>query len=129
MAKVSFRLVPDLVPERVAELVREHLARRGLEDIDVRLLGGMMPARSPMDAPFVRACVEAARATYAAEPIIYPTSPGSGPLYQLCRTTPAAMAGVSHANCKIHAPNENIFLEDYIQGIRFVAELIQRFAL
>jgi acetylornithine deacetylase/succinyl-diaminopimelate desuccinylase-like protein len=38
------------------------------------------------------------------------------------------MAGVSHANCRIHAPNENIYLEDYWQGIRFVGELIHRLA-
>jgi acetylornithine deacetylase/succinyl-diaminopimelate desuccinylase-like protein len=129
MAKVSFRLVPDLTPELVLELVREHLAQRGLADVEVRLLGGMMPARSPMDAPFVQACAEAARAVYGAEPVVYPTSPGSGPLYQVCRRTPAVTAGVSHANCRIHAPNENVFLKDYLQGIRFVGEMIQRFAL
>lgn len=129
MAKVSFRLVPDLTPDLVAGLVRDHLDRRGFDDVEVRSLGGIMPARSDMDAPFVRACVEAGAATYGAQPVVYPTSPGSGPLYQLCRTTPAAMAGVSHTHCHIHAPNENIYVEDYYQGIHFVAELIRRFAV
>lgn len=128
MAKVSFRLVPDLTPEGVFELVRAHLDRHGFSDVDVELLAGVMPARSPMEAPFVEACVAAAEAIYGARPIIYPTSPGSGPLYQLCRGTPAVMAGVGNANSHIHAPNENIHLEDYIQGIRFVGELIRRFA-
>jgi len=128
MAKVSFRLVPDLTPDLVADLLRAHLDRRGFSDIEIEILGGIMPARSPMNAPFARACVEAARVTYGVEPIVYPTSPGSGPLYQLCRGTPAAMAGVSHTNCHIHAPNENIYLEDYFQGIHFVGELIRRFS-
>jgi acetylornithine deacetylase/succinyl-diaminopimelate desuccinylase-like protein len=87
-----------------------------------------MPARSPLDAPFVRACVDAAKATYGADPVIYPTSPGSGPLYSLCRETPAVMAGVANANSRLHAPNENVDLEDYFEGLRFVGELIERFA-
>jgi acetylornithine deacetylase/succinyl-diaminopimelate desuccinylase-like protein len=82
-----------------------------------------------MDAPFVIACAEAARATYGTEPVVYPTSPGSGPLYALCQGTPAVMAGVAHADSRLHAPNENIYLEDYFEGIRFMGELIHRFGV
>jgi acetylornithine deacetylase/succinyl-diaminopimelate desuccinylase-like protein len=128
MAKVDFRLVPDLTPEMVADLLRAHLDRRGFADVEVAFLGGLRPARSSLGAPFVQTCIEAARATYHTEPILYPTSPGSGPLHTLCRETPAVMAGVANANSHLHAPNENIYLEDYFQGIRFVGELICRFA-
>ena len=128
MAKVDFRLVPDLTPGLVVELLRAHLDRRGFQDIGVALKGGLMPARSPLDAPFVRACVGACEATYGEEPIIYPTSPGSGPLYALSRETPAVMAGVGNADSRLHAPNENVYLQDYFEGIQFVGELIRRFA-
>ncbi|MGD8902046.1 MAG: M20/M25/M40 family metallo-hydrolase [Anaerolineae bacterium] len=128
MAKVDFRLVPDLTPDLVVELLREHLDRQGFEDISITAKGGLMPARSPLDAPFVQACVAACEATYGEEPIIYPTSPGSGPLYTLSRETPAVMAGVAHADSRLHAPNENIYLQDYFEGIRFIGELIHRFA-
>jgi acetylornithine deacetylase/succinyl-diaminopimelate desuccinylase-like protein len=128
MAKVDFRLVPDLTPALVLELLRAHLDRRGFQDIGVTLRGGLMPARSPLDAPFVQACVAACEATYGEEPIIYPTSPGSGPLYALSRQTPAVMAGVGNADSRLHAPNENVYLQDYFEGIRFVGELIRRFA-
>jgi acetylornithine deacetylase/succinyl-diaminopimelate desuccinylase-like protein len=127
-AKVDFRLVPDLTPELVVELLRAHLDRRGFGDVEIVLLNGLNPARSSLESPFVRACVEAAKATYHSDPIIYPTSPGSGPLYTLCRETPAVMAGVSHANAHLHAPNENVYLNDYFEGIRFVGELFCRFA-
>jgi acetylornithine deacetylase/succinyl-diaminopimelate desuccinylase-like protein len=127
-AKVDFRLVPDLTPEIVGDLLRQHLDRRGFGDIEITGLAGMMPARSPLDASLVRACIEAARETYGSEPIIYPTSPGSGPLYTVSRGAPAVMAGVANANSKLHAPNENIYVEDYFQGIRFVCELFRQFA-
>jgi len=127
-AKVDFRLVPDLTPDLVRKLLRAHLDRRGYTDVEITLLNGLPPARSSLHAPFVEASIEAARATYDADPLIYPTSPGSGPLYTLCRETPAVMAGVANANSRLHAPNENVYLEDYFQGIRFVGELIHRFA-
>ncbi len=127
-AKVGFRLVPDLTPELVLELLRAHLDRRGFEDVEIAFKGGLMPARSSLDAPFVQACVAACEATYGAEPVIYPTSPGSGPLYALSRETPAVMAGVGNADSRLHAPNENIYVQDYFEGIRFVGELIRRFA-
>jgi acetylornithine deacetylase/succinyl-diaminopimelate desuccinylase-like protein len=128
MAKVDFRLVPDLSPGLVVELVRAHLDRRGFQDIGVTLKGGLMPARSRLDDPFVQACVAACKATYGEEPVIYPTSPGSGPLYALSRETPAVMAGVGNADSRLHAPNENVYVQDYFEGIRLVGELIGRFA-
>jgi acetylornithine deacetylase/succinyl-diaminopimelate desuccinylase-like protein len=127
-AKVDFRLVPDLTPELVTELVRAHLDRRGFNDVMLSGHHGVRPARSSLDNSFVQACSDAAKATYGVEPVIYPNSPGSGPLYTLCRGTPAVMAGVAHANSRLHAPNENIYVEDYFEGIRFVGELIRRFS-
>jgi acetylornithine deacetylase/succinyl-diaminopimelate desuccinylase-like protein len=127
-AKVDFRLVPDLTPEMVVGLLRAHLDRRGFDDVEIALLNSLRPARSSLEAAFVQACIEAARATYGTDPIIYPTSPGSGPLYTLCRDTPAVMAGVSHANAHLHAPNENVYLDDYFEGIRFIGELFRHFS-
>ncbi len=127
-AKVDFRLVPDLTPSLVVELLRAHLDRRGFEDIEVRPLGAIMPARSGLDSRFVESCIQAAEATYGARPVIYPTSPGSGPLHVLCQGRPTVMAGVANANSRLHAPNENIYVDDYLEGIRFVGELIRRFA-
>lgn len=127
-AKVDVRLVPDLTPELAQDLLRAHLDRRGFHDVEIQCLNGIRPARSAFDSPFVRACAAAARATYGSEPLVYPTSPGSGPLYTLARETPAVMAGVANANSRLHAPNENVRLEDYYEGIRFVGELIRELA-
>jgi acetylornithine deacetylase/succinyl-diaminopimelate desuccinylase-like protein len=127
-AKVDIRLVPDLTPELVRDLLRAHLDRRGFHDIEIECLNGLRPARSSFDSPFVQACAAAARATYGSEPLVYPTSPGSGPLHAVARQTPAVMAGVANANSRLHAPNENIRVEDYFEGIRFAGELFRRFA-
>lgn len=130
MAKVDLRLVPDLTPELVLNLLRKHLDRRGFDDVEIVPLGGEHPARSPLDALLARAAIEAARAVYGQEPVVFPTMAGSGPMYTLCQGLgiPAVSAGVGHARGNVHAPNENIRISDYIEGIRFVGELIHRFA-
>ena len=37
-------------------------------------------------------------------------------------------SGVGNANSRNHAPNENIYVEDYIAGIKHIATVIQEFA-
>lgn len=130
-AKIDFRLVPDLSPELVLELLKKHLARRGFDDIEVKLIEtGLEVARSPLDSAIVRAATEAARAVYPNEPVVYPTSAGSGPMYTLCQAVgiPAVSAGCAWHDSRGHAPNENIRIADYFEGLLFIRELMDRFA-
>nr|MDA8219409.1 M20/M25/M40 family metallo-hydrolase [Dehalococcoidales bacterium] len=125
-AKVDFRLVPDLTPGLVERVLREHLDRRGFADVEIIPSAGMMPAKSPLDAPIVEKAVETAREVYGVEPIVYPLMAGSGPMYGLCQGLglPAVAAGVANTRSNEHAPDENIRLADYFRGLKFVGHLI-----
>ena len=127
--KLDFRLVPNLTPELVGQLLRQHLDRRGFEDIEIALGVGERSARSPLDAPIVKAAVAAAEAVYGQPPVIYPTMAGSGPMYPLSEALgiPAVLAGIGYPGANVHAPNENIRLADYFEGIRYIGELVRRF--
>ncbi len=128
-AKIDCRLVPDLTPEICLSLLRAHLDRRGFGDLEVVPLSEEHPALLPVDAPFVKVCQAAVREVYGHEPVLIPLSPGSGPLYPLSAALgiPTVMAGVTHAQSGAHAPDENIRLADYFEGIRFIGQLIERF--
>ncbi|MDE3091824.1 MAG: M20/M25/M40 family metallo-hydrolase [Chloroflexota bacterium] len=130
-AKIDFRLVPNLSPDLVLDLLKKHLARRGFDDIEVKLTEpGEEVARSALDSAIVRAAIAAAKAVYPQEPVIYPTSAGSGPMYPLCQALgiPVVSAGCGWHDSRAHAPNENIRIEDYFEGMSFIRELIDRFA-
>ena len=129
-AKLDFRLVPNLVPERVAALLRAHLDRRGFGDVEVVPLHGEMPARSPVDSAVAQAAVTAARATYGVEPVVYPLLPGSGPLHQLCGRLgiPSAGFGSGNAASRQHGPNENVAVADYLDHIRCFGRFVHAFA-
>lgn len=130
-AKLDFRLVPDQTPERVYDLLRSHLDAHGFNDIEIRFTEtGEEVARSPLDSMIVQAAEAAARSTYGREPVVYPTSAGSGPMFVLCQQLgiPAVSSGCGYYDARAHAPNENIRINDYFEGIQFVHDLIKDFA-
>ncbi len=133
-AKIDCRLVPNLTPELCVSLLRAHLDRRGFSDVEVVPLTGEHPALSAVDAPFVAACQAAVRDVYHHDPVMIPLSAGSGPMYPLTtarantRGIPTVMAGITYPDSRAHAPDENIRLDDYFEGIHFVRRLIEIFA-
>ncbi|HYN89569.1 MAG TPA: M20/M25/M40 family metallo-hydrolase, partial [Ardenticatenaceae bacterium] len=118
-AKLDFRLVPDLTPEHVATLLRRHLDQHGFADIEIVYLDGEMPAQGPVDAPIVTAARRAIRRATGQEAIYQPRMAGSGPMYPLCDMLgiPVVGTGTGWIGSNIHAPNENIRLSDYWEGI------------
>lgn len=130
MAKVDFRLVVDQDPYEIASLLRQHLDAQGFNDIEIELLGPEHPARTSPDAPIVQVVTESYRELTGKEPVVVPTSMGTGPAYVLAHKfgIPFCSSGVGHADSRAHSPNENIFVEDYIQGIKHIARVIDGYA-
>jgi acetylornithine deacetylase/succinyl-diaminopimelate desuccinylase-like protein len=129
-AKVDFRLVPDLTPEKVIRLLRAHLDRRGFADIEIVPSHGERPSRWPTDSPVARAAVAACRATYETDPVVYPLMAGSGPMAQVCDALAIPVTGFGSGNAASanHAPNENIAIGDYVDHIRAFGRFLSVFA-
>jgi acetylornithine deacetylase/succinyl-diaminopimelate desuccinylase-like protein len=129
-AKVDFRLVPDQRPDDILKKLRDHLDRQGFADIDIKYHGGTRPARIQPDHPFVQLTNRAAKAVYGYDSIVKPMIGGSGPNYPFIHTLglPVVAAGAGYPGSSIHAPNENIRLQDFLQGIRHTAYILADFA-
>jgi acetylornithine deacetylase/succinyl-diaminopimelate desuccinylase-like protein len=130
MARLDFRLVPDLTPKLVVKLLREHLDRRGFRDIEVIELGSAPLAKSPANSTVARAAIESAREIYGMAPIVYPMDPSSGPVGAVCGANnppaPVASFGTSYAGSNPHGPDEHIRLDDFLQSIKFIGRVIHR---
>src|ERR671911_1933642 len=60
--KIDFRLVPDMIPEKQFELVKNHLKESGFEDdIDIKLIHGEAAVRMPPNHSFVKQVEESAK--------------------------------------------------------------------
>ena len=129
--KMDFRLVAGQSPELVFDLLREHLKRRGFEDIEVVNLNGLEPAKTPIDSLVVRIAVDTWREVGVEEAVIYPTVGGSGPTSLIATelSIPTVMTGaVMNPESRIHAPNESVRLDDYFESIAYFAHFFRRFA-
>lgn len=130
-ARLDFRLVPQQRPEAILELLRRYLDREGFGDVAIRPLGMMeAPFRTPPEAPFVRAVVEATRQAFGRVPAVFPTAGGSGPIYHFGHDLglPVVGLGVGRPRANVHGPNENVRLLDLERGVVHVAAVLGRLA-
>lgn len=130
MAKLDMRLCANQDPFKIYDALRKHLDDQGFTDIETELLGPGYPARTSLKAPIAEVVAETYRELYGQDPAIYPTSAGSGPWYQLCSQygIDACTSGVGHGRSQAHAPNENIYVDDFILEIKHIALIMERFA-
>jgi len=130
MAKMDFRLVPDQDPDDIFARLRRHLDSRGFGDITLRRFSAERPARTPVSDSFVGVVRRAVRDAYEWEPLIVPTAAGTGPLYPFVAALglPTADIGIGYPETRIHAPDENIRIEDFRRGAKAIAALLGRFA-
>jgi acetylornithine deacetylase/succinyl-diaminopimelate desuccinylase-like protein len=129
-AKVDFRLVPDQRAENVLRQLREHLRREAYGDFTVTALSLEDPWKTPFDAPIVDVVAETAEEVYGEPPIILPTMSATGPMHVVCGQfgTPAVGTGIGYSGGNSHGPNENIRIDDFMQGIKHMAMILGRFA-
>lgn len=130
IAKLDFRLVPNQNPDDIYEKLKKHLLIKGYDDIEVKLIGKLHPAKTSLDSDIVKATINAAIKVYGKPPVVYPTMAGSGPMYLFIRNLgiPLSSTGVGYYGSRAHAPNENIRIKDFIEGMKHVAAIIFEFS-
>jgi acetylornithine deacetylase/succinyl-diaminopimelate desuccinylase-like protein len=129
-AKLDFRLVPNQNSSEIFQKLVAHLKKNGFEDLKIIEHGSTDPTRTPINDPFVKLVAKTAEKIYGKKAVIYPTSAGSGPmhLFRNFLGYPVVSAGCSHPESNTHAPNENLQINSYIKGTKFMATLLTDFA-
>jgi acetylornithine deacetylase/succinyl-diaminopimelate desuccinylase-like protein len=129
--KLDFRLVPDQDPEEVVTLLRRYLDNEGFDDVQITVHGMMWPFKAAADDPLVELTRRTAAETYGVEPRpIVPLSGGSSPAYAFSGPLggiPVVHAGVGYPGANAHAPDENIRIQDFLNGARHIARMIDGF--
>ena len=128
-AKLDFRLIPNQDPGEVLELLRKHLDRHGFDKVEIGDWEGEKPARSDPGSAIARTMIECVREMHG-EPVLWPFMPATGPMHAVVSDleVPTVLpVGVGRPDNRIHAPNENIRVEDYINTIRLMCRVWERF--
>ncbi len=129
MVKLDMRLVPNQDPDDIHEKLLRHLRSKGLENIGVRVLSKAYPSKTAVTHPVIPFIYELGVQAYGKNPVIEPLSTGTGPRYIFSSWTdmPMVALGVSNAGSNPHAPNENIYLSDFLPGVKHVALIVAEF--
>lgn len=130
VVKMDLRLVPDQMPDELLDKVRKHLDKRGFTDIEVVRLSGEPPFRANPECLFAQTVVKCVKPVYGMDPEVLVSSSGTTAMYQFCHSAglDAVMFGAGNVASNIHAPNENIIIDDYIQAIKMAATVMEEFA-
>ena len=130
MAKMDFRLVPDQDPEDIFRKLQQHLKDKGFEDVEVKKLGAMWPAKAGADDPLVELTTRTAEEVYGKPALIIPITGGSSPVYAFAGPLgiPVVTAGVGYIGSRTHSPNEHVRLSDFVLGARHIAHILDGFA-
>jgi len=131
-AKVSFRLVGDQDPAKVATSFREFVKARLPADCkaDFIAYAGSPAQRLPLDGPWLPRAVRALAAEWGKEPALMGAG-GSIPVvgdFQKALGLNSVMVGFALDDDRIHSPNEKYDLTSFHGGIRSWARILAAFA-
>jgi acetylornithine deacetylase/succinyl-diaminopimelate desuccinylase-like protein len=128
-AKLDFRLIPNQDPADVVSQLRKHFDSHGFEKVEIEWSDGEKPARSDPDSAVGRTMIDCVRELHG-EPILWPFMPATGPMHPVVADLgiPTVLpVGVGRPDNRIHAPNENIHTADYVNAVRLMCRVWERF--
>jgi acetylornithine deacetylase/succinyl-diaminopimelate desuccinylase-like protein len=112
VAKMDYRLVPDMKAADALAAIKAHLAKRGYGDIEVNMTGGYDPTSTSADSALIKAQV-ATYERFGIDSLLWPRNAGSYPGY-VFTGEPLKLAaghfGLGHGS-GAHAPDEYYVIE------------------
>lgn len=128
MAKLDFRLVPDMMPQKQFQLLREHLDNNGFKDIELKFLSGEPACRIPINDSFVK-LVEASAIEEYGQIVKSVSSAGTGPMWYFNNILgcPCVSIGCTYKYSRIHSPNEFVRIDLLKKTTRCMGNIIEKF--
>lgn len=128
--KVSFRLVADQAPAKIAELVKAHVAKvtpPGVR-VEVEYLHGADPVTVDATGPEAEAALSAFEDVWGVRGVRIRTG-GSIPIvgtFARALGKPVLMLGFGLEDDRLHSPNEKFNISHFYNGIRTVVRFLDR---
>ncbi len=125
VVKMDVRLVIDQDPIDIYNKICRHVHKYD-PDIEVTYISSMEPSRTPADLEIVQVVTNAVSTSFGQEPLIQPSLGSSLPDYVWTKILEVPSIIVPYANFdqRNHAPNENIRIDYFLNGIKCTCHVI-----
>lgn len=128
-AKIDFRCPPHLDPYEQFAKLEKYLKAKGFDDIEPKLVSARPnPWFSAPTESIVQAINRAAEISYPDEKLQVGESTTAEGVFSVALGIPSAMTGFGNPDANIHAPNENLVVSNFIQGVKYAATIMEEFA-
>jgi len=129
-ARLDVRIVPDQEPDVVLAAVRRHLDGHGFADIEIREREGEPAWWTPPDHVVVATAAAVSSEVAGLEATLGVSMAGTVPMAQVCarHRVPCTTLGAGRADCRAHAPDENIRIDDLGAATRMMGRFVDAFA-
>jgi len=129
-ARLDVRIVPDQDPDVVLAAVRRHLDGHGFPDMEIRKREGEPAWWTPPDHVVVTTAAEVSSQIAGLEATLGVSMAGTVPMAQVCarHRVPCTTLGAGRADCRAHAPDENIRIDDLGAATRMMGRFVAAFA-
>lgn len=130
LAKLDFRLVPDMNPKTQFNRLKTHLERNGFGDlIEIGFIHGERPYRTPIGTPMLTLVKDSAAEAFGTNPIISISSSGTGPMrsFATILSAPCVSVGSTYIFSRMHSPNEFARIDLLNKATKCMANIIERF--
>lgn len=119
-AKMDFRVPPGVEADRLLELLRAHLDRRGFTEIQIKNQRGYECQRTPTEHPIIQAGIKAA-AMHGVPTVVWPTTNAFCPAGLFARpplNLASSWVGLGHGE-RPHQPDEYICVDAVAEYMKF----------
>jgi acetylornithine deacetylase/succinyl-diaminopimelate desuccinylase-like protein len=129
-ARLDLRLVPEQDPSSVLAALRAHLDARGFRDVRIDAMTSERAWWTDPADPVVQAAIAVSEEVTGKRALVSVSMPATAPMWQVCasRRVPATSLGTSRDDCRAHAPNENVRIDDLVAATRMAGRFYHAFA-
>ena len=130
LAKLDFRLVPDMDPKTQFNRLKTHLKRNGFSDlIEIGFIHGEWAYRTPIGNPMLTLVKDSAAEAFGTNPIISISSSGTGPMHSFASflNTPCVSVGSTYIHSRMHSPNEFARIDFLKMATKCMVNIIEGF--
>ena len=128
MAKLDFRLVPNMMPQKQFQLLREHLDNNGFNDVQLKFLSGEPACRIPINNEFVKLIEMCAKEEYG-KVIKSISSAATGPMWYFNKilNCPCVGIGCTYKYSRMHSPNEFARIDLIKKTTKCIGNIMEKF--